>query len=105
MEPLYVGQLTAFLVPFFIGLTCGALIAALSKWGLSRFALDLDYRLGDLEGRLNREVKVRAQKDSITSRKKNDSVDEWAQLNAQAQQPQQPFATDFAQWRKSKMSS
>lgn len=80
MSPDLLDILASWL-PFLGGLVCGTFIASLTKWGLSRFALELDYRISDLEARVSREVKVRAQANSVKSRKENQSLDDWAAEN------------------------
>lgn len=56
------------LIVFFMAILCGFMGGVLSyiaiHWGHIRFQLGLDYRLSDLEGRLAREVKIRASTDT-----------------------------------------
>lgn len=50
----------AVLLPFCSGLVAGGLVYLAIHWGHIKFQLGLDYRLSDLEGRVSREVKIRA---------------------------------------------
>lgn len=50
----------AFFLPFVWGVVGGGLAYVAVHWGHLRFQLGLDYRLSDLEGRVSREVKIRA---------------------------------------------
>lgn len=97
-------QYIVLFVSFLLGLGLGAVIATLSKWGLSRYALELDYRLSDLESRLSSEVKKRANEKSISARNANTSLDEWAKQQTGTPQTGTPFATDFGRWQREKMS-
>jgi len=54
---------------FFSGIAGGCLVYVLFHWGHTRFQLGLDYRLSDLEGRVSREVKIRAGTDTQSKKK------------------------------------
>lgn len=56
--------------------------------------LDHEYRLSDLEGRVNREVKIRASQAS--HRSKNAELD---LLQAMQTQPAEPMKPDLKTWR------
>lgn len=58
----------AVIVPVISGISGVALSLLLFRWDSRRFQLDLDYRLSDLEGRVNREVKIRANEASRKDR-------------------------------------
>lgn len=49
------------------GFAAGYFGHTLFSWGMRREMLDLDYRLSDLEGRVSREVKIRAAEKSNRS--------------------------------------
>lgn len=73
--------------------------AALKTWHLRRVYLELEYRLADLEGRVTREVKIRAGAEA----RKNRAVDEEILLAA-AEQPSalpqnEQQIPPFLQWR------
>lgn len=50
----------ALFLAFVCGIAGGGLSYLVFHWGHIRFQLGLDYRLSDLEGRVSREVKIRA---------------------------------------------
>ena len=56
MESVFVALFLAFVS----GFTGGGLCYLAFHWDHIRFQLRLDYRLSDLEGRVSREVKIRA---------------------------------------------
>ncbi len=93
-------MLFAFGLPILLGFLAGICGAVLKNWGQTRFLLELEYRLADCEGRVNRETKIRAQEKSVAGRKGSDDLVEWAKENAV-----QPNVgnLNFADWRKSKM--
>lgn len=92
--------LTAIILPFVCGGIGGACLAVLTKWGQTRFIVELEYRLDDLEGRVNREVKIRAGAKGTEARNKADDLVEWAK--DQQPQPNVP-GLNYLDWRKSKM--
>ena len=59
----------------FIGGACGGV---LTKWTLTRFTVSLEYRVAELEERVNREVKKRAQEASQEVKKGNKDLIDWA---------------------------
>jgi len=94
--------LTALILPSVCGGLAGLCLALVTKWGQTRFIVELEYRLDDLEGRVTREVKIRAGAKGTEARNKADDLVEWAKENAsQGNLPQQ----NFVQWRHSKMVS
>jgi hypothetical protein len=100
-------DLTSLVAPFLFllaGFFAGILGAALTKWTLVRFLRELEYRVADLEERVNREVKVRA---GIKSREKAETVDDWLKSDplAQPAQPSTVQAPPFKDWYKKKMTS
>lgn len=64
---------SALLLALFCGFAGGVLAYVAIHWGHIRFQLGLDYRLSDLEGRVAREVKVRAANEHLA--KKNTDKD------------------------------
>lgn len=56
MESTFFAGLLAFLA----GIVGGGCLYLVVHWGHTRFQLGLEYRLSDLEGRVSREVKIRA---------------------------------------------
>lgn len=48
------------LLQIVIGIVAGYVGARFRTWTLQRYVLEIDYRLTDLIGRLNREIKIRA---------------------------------------------
>lgn len=99
MTPIERG-ISAGLVPFVVGLIAGVCGAVLKSWVYIKFLTDLEYRLAECEGRVNRETKKRAQEMSVTSRKGDDDLVTWAKDNAARPNVGQ---LDFAKWRKDKM--
>ena len=101
MTPIQSILFTIF-VPILLGLLAGIGGAVLKNWTMVKFLMELEYRLADCEGRVNRETKKRAQEMSVESRKGSDDLVEWAKDNAG-----QPNVgnLNFSDWRKSKMVS
>ena len=62
---------------------CGCYVAL--HWSHMRFQLGLDYRLSDLEGRVGREVKIRAAETHVRKRAKEEDL--FAEIHEQAKQP------------------
>lgn len=60
--------LYAIFLAFLSGFLGGWLAVFVFRWDLRRVSLGLEYRLTDLEGRVNREVKLRAAEASHKSR-------------------------------------
>ncbi len=87
-------------VPILLGFLAGVAGAVLKNWVMIKFLMELEYRLADCEGRVNRETKKRAQEMSVSSRKGSDDLVEWAKDNAAQPNVGQ---LNFADWRKSKM--
>lgn len=75
----------ALFVPFLGGFAGGALSTLLIRWTLHRAALDLDYRLSDLEGRVNREVKIRAGVQTANKKKFEEEILEKISQESKAQ--------------------
>ena len=59
-ESLTIWQITALLLQIICSFAGGVVAYVLLNWAMTRFQLGLEYRLSDLEGRVNREVKIRA---------------------------------------------
>lgn len=57
-----------FLLQIVCGIVGGLCSYLVLNWVYRRMTLDHEYRLSDLEGRVNREVKIRAQQASVKSR-------------------------------------
>lgn len=90
----------AILVPIICGALAGLCAAVLHKWTQTRFLVELEYRLDDIEGRVNREVKIRAGAKGTEARKQTDDLVEWAKDNT----PQANLVPqNFKDWRLSKM--
>lgn len=68
-----------------IGGLCSYLVI---NWAYRRIQLDHEYRLSDLEGRVNREVKIRAQQASVKSRTMEETF--LAEMKALPQVEQKP---------------
>ena len=101
METAY-WVLTAVFLPFCCGGIGGVCLAVVHKWGQTRHIVELEYRLDDLEGRVTREVKIRAGAKGTEARNKSDDLIEWAKTNS----PQPNLVPqNFVDWRKSKMTS
>jgi len=94
----------ALILIFLMSLVAGACGAMLLNWGYRRSALELEYRLSDLEARLNREVKIRAATESHTSPNRGKDLKEWASGQGDVSSPQALPAMDFKSWRKQKMT-
>ena len=94
--------MTAVFLPAFCGGVGGLCLAMIAKWGQTRFLVELEYRLDDLEGRVTREVKIRAGAKGTEARNKADDLVTWAKDQA----PQgNVVPQNFMDWRKSKMVS
>lgn len=94
--------LTAIILPSVCGALAGACLALLSKWGQTRFLVELEYRITDLEGRVNREVKIRAGAKGVEAKNKADDLVEWAKEQAV---PEKAVSSNFMDWRRAKMVS
>lgn len=90
----------AYILPFLCGLVGGLCAATVHKWSQTRFLVELEYRLDDIEGRVSREVKIRAGAKGTEARLKQDDLVEWAKDHA-AQPNLAPG--NFVDWRRSKM--
>jgi hypothetical protein len=102
IDPTTSWVLTAILLPFLAGGVAGVCMGVLTKWGLIKFAVELEYRVDSLEDRISKEVKTRAQERSLEARRSNKSLLEWAQNGAE--EPHTPSAfPDLQSWRKNKM--
>lgn len=99
MTPIY-NALIAIRMPILAGFVAGVCGSLMKNWAQTRFLMELEYRLADCEGRVNRETKIRAQEKSVSARKGSDDLVDWAKDNAA-----QPNVgnLNFADWRKSKM--
>lgn len=87
-------------LPIILGAIAGGCTALLTNWVQVKFLRELEYRLADCEGRVNRETKIRAQEKSVSARKGSDDLVEWAKENAAQPNVAQ---MNLADWRKSKM--
>lgn len=90
----------AIILPSLLGLFAGLCVALVVKWTLIKFVTELEYRLTDCEGRVNREVKIRAGEKGSAAKNKSDELVDWAKDRAVEGQPGQ---LNFNDWRKSKM--
>jgi len=88
------------IVPILSGGVAGLCVAVLAKWAQTRYLVELEYRIDDLEGRVTREVKIRAGAKGLEAKGKVDDLVTWAKDNT-AQPNVAP--QNFADWRKSKM--
>jgi len=71
---------------------------------LRRDALDVDYRLSDLEGRVGREVKIRAGQAGQKALSEDKALLEWAKEQVQAPTPTTgPTLKPLHEWRREKM--
>ncbi len=76
----------------------------LKSWGLVRVSVDLDYRLTDLEGRVNREVKIRAGQETQRKRNVDQDLQNWAvEAAGKPEKPQGVSVLPFPEWYRSKM--
>ena len=91
-------DLSAILLPFISGLVGGMCFALPFNWGLRRFLVELEYRVSDQEGRVNREVKKRAQEASIEKRKENTDLDDWAREHKSGSTSLVPSGHKFNDW-------
>ncbi len=80
------------------GFLAGVVGAFLTKWTLVRFLMELEYRLSDVEGRVSREVKIRANQESQKTKK---NLDEWI-APAESEAAASPVPV-FRDWYKKKM--
>ena len=92
----------SWLFAIFLGGLCGFLgglcCYLVFHWGHLRFQLALEYRLNDLEGRVNRETKIRASEAS----KKSRNADAELLEQIKDQPVKQPFNLDT--WRQKAFS-
>ena len=91
-------QLFGILLQIVCGIVGGFFSFLLLNWGLARVCLDLRYRLTDLEGKVLREVKIRA---SEMSRSGKNVERELLKEIAEQNQNQKPALT-LESWRASK---
>lgn len=82
MEPTTSWALYAILVPSLCAFIVSVCVAVATKWAQVRFLMELEYRLADVEARVNREVKIRAGAKGTESRNQSDALVEWAKDNA-----------------------
>lgn len=81
---------------------CAAWLGAAGKMrALTRRTLDLEYRLEDLEGRVIREVKIRAGEAGRKQKDADQALIDFATNNQPA--TVQPAQESFADWRRRKM--
>lgn len=81
------------------GLLAGTVGAALTHWSLIRALRMLEYRLEDLDGRVVREVKIRASEKSREVVNADKKLEEWAR-----ETKVDPPVPNYADWRRSKMA-
>jgi len=76
----------ALLLPFVSGIVGGLVSYLLIHWSHIRFQRQLEYRIEDLEGRVVREVKIRAGQEHV--RKKNVDADLLERINLEKKEPE-----------------
>jgi hypothetical protein len=95
----------SFLAESFLLILCGLLAgtvgAALTHWNILRVLRMLEYRLEDLDGRVVREVKIRASEKSREVKGADKNLELWA---AEQKPDTSIKAPSFMDWRQSKMS-
>jgi hypothetical protein len=92
------------IVSIFCSAVAGGVAAWLFTWGLWRSYLDLQYRVEDLEGRVVREVKIRAGEKSRLGRESDEKLDKWAAEQREASSPlPQSSMKSLMDWRRDKM--
>jgi hypothetical protein len=87
---------SGILLHIFCGILGGACSYLLLNWVHLRVLLGIDYRVSDLEGRVNREVKIRASEASRTSRNWEKEL-----IDKMAETPEKPKLT-LENWRQNK---
>lgn len=87
-------SLSAVLLPIIFGIVGGIFANILQRWTLHRITLDLDYRLSDLEGRVNREVKIRAGSEVAVRKKAEQMILDAAKEQA----PQNNPSANLSSW-------
>jgi hypothetical protein len=99
-------EVLAYLVLFLCVLAVGYIGGLLHAWGLRRIAVDLDYRVSDLEVRVNREVKIRAAEAGNKAKAEDRRLEEWAaeQQAASSTSAKSSFPS-LMDWRNLKMKS
>lgn len=99
MSPIYADIL--LVLACFIAGYCGG---AFKVWALRRTTLDIDYRLSDLEGRVVREVKIRAGSAGQKALKEDQALLDWAKENTETPAHQTgPTLKPLHEWRRDKM--
>jgi len=99
MSPIYADLL--LVLACFVAGWCGG---ALKLWALRRTTLDLDYRLSDLEGRVVREVKIRAGAKGQEAKQSDQDLKQWAiEAVGTSPQPTGPTLKPLHEWRRDKM--
>jgi len=84
----------ALFLPFVFGIVGGLASYLLIHWSHIRFQRQLEYRIEDLEGRVVREVKIRAATEHV--RKKNVDADLLERVNLEKKEPE----VDMRSWIK-----
>lgn len=87
------------LLTFLCGFVAGGAGAAMYYWSLRRTVYELEYSVISLEGRLSREVKVRASDKGRAAKAEQDELEQWALANREAgHQPRDPKPSKGPLW-------
>jgi len=77
----------AIVLGFFSGAAGGVCLFLIMSWTYKRMVLDHEYRLSDVEGRVNREVKIRAQTMAVKSRNVESDLLSQIKMNQMEEKP------------------
>ena len=82
----------------------GWVAATLKVWGLGRRTSELEYRLEDIEGRVTREVKIRAGQAGQRQKTADQDTLEWAKAQVETPAPTSaPTLKPLQDWRRDRM--
>lgn len=86
------------------GFAAGLLGGMLFAWGLGRILMDTRYRVEDLEGRVLRETRIRAQEASKEKHRSNQALEKFAEDRLSGNdRPKNLSDTSVGDWVKQKM--
>ena len=103
MDLALIGFWTGAAIVVFLGGWLGGISATVFKERSNRAVLlDLDYRLADLEGRVNREVKIRAGQDRQKGKRLDEEILDAARTAPATATP--AAFPDLLAWRKERMT-